>query len=64
MATTAAPHPIGNQFTNLKNIIANAEADVSKFDDKHNVAAGTRVRKAMQALKVGAQGIRETVVQK
>jgi hypothetical protein len=64
MATTAAPHPIGAQFTNLKAIIAQAESDVVKFDEKHNEAAGTRVRKAMQALKVGAQGIRETVVQK
>ena len=51
------------QFAQIKSIIAEAEADVAKFD-KGTKAAGTRVRKAMQALKLAAQGIRETVVQK
>ena len=61
MATHSAS--VSPQFDKIKSIIADVEADVAKFD-KGTKAAGTRVRKAMQELKLAAQGIRETVVQK
>ncbi|MBY0111315.1 MAG: hypothetical protein K2Y21_00730 [Phycisphaerales bacterium] len=47
----------------MKKIVAEAEADVLKFDGG-NKAAGTRVRKAMQDVKAAAQEIRETVLEK
>jgi len=37
------------------------EGDFEKFYDKHNQAAGTRVRKGMQSLKNIAQDIRKEV---
>lgn len=37
------------------------EGDFEKFYDKKNQAAGTRVRKGMQDLKVMAQNIRSEV---
>ncbi|PTS96131.1 histone H1, partial [Pedobacter sp. HMWF019] len=40
------------------------EADVEKFYNAGNGAAGTRVRKAMQDLKVLAQEIRTEVTEK
>ena len=48
-------------FEKLKKIIAEAEADVLKFDGG-NKAAGTRVRKSMQDVKSAAQEIREKVL--
>lgn len=51
------------QFDKLKQLIADTEPDVAKFE-KGTKAAGPRVRKAMQELKAGAQGIRETVLLK
>ncbi|WP_130857944.1 histone H1 [Olivibacter jilunii] len=49
------------KFTELKNIIASAEADADKFYNKSNGAAGTRLRKALQELKSLAQEIRNEV---
>lgn len=49
-------------FEKLKKIIAEAEADVLKFDGG-NKAAGTRVRKSMQDVKAAAQEIREKVLE-
>ncbi|PKQ67811.1 Histone H1-like protein Hc1 [Raineya orbicola] len=49
------------KFKKVKEIVASIEADVEKFYDKDNQAAGTRVRKAMQDLKVLAQDIRKEV---
>lgn len=48
-------------FNALKNLINEVEADVTKFYEKGNKAAGTRVRKAMQDVKKMAQDIRENV---
>lgn len=45
------------EFDSLKEIVASAEADVLKVD-KGNKAAGTRVRKTMQQVKVAAQDVR------
>ena len=40
-----------SQFGDLKDFVDGLEEDFSKFYDKGNKAAGTRVRKAMQDLK-------------
>lgn len=64
MAVTAPKHPITPQFSELKQLIADIEADVTKRDTKGNEAAGTRVRKAMMKAKKLAQGVRETVLLK
>lgn len=46
------------RFEQLKELVDSLEADFSKFYDKENSAAGTRVRKGMQELKNLAQEIR------
>lgn len=53
-----------DKFQKVKDLIASAEADVTKFYDGGNSAAGTRVRKAMQELKNLAQEIRSEVTEK
>ena len=45
-------------FEEIKNLVAAAEADVVKFAEKGNKAAGTRVRQAMQELKKLSQQVR------
>ena len=49
------------KFEDLKALVASLEEDMDKFYNKENGAAGTRVRKAMQDLKVLAQEIRTEV---
>lgn len=49
------------KFEELKDIINNIEPDVHKFFEKSNAAAGTRVRKAMQEVKMLAQQLRVTI---
>ncbi|MNY18412.1 hypothetical protein D3C86_1517910 [compost metagenome] len=51
------------KFSKVKEVLASVEADVEKFN-AGNSAAGTRVRKAMQDLKVLAQEIRAEVTEK
>jgi hypothetical protein len=51
-------------FEKLKEVIAAVEADAASFYDKGNKAAGTRLRNAMQALKVLATDIRKEVTEK
>ena len=53
-----------SQFGDLKDFVDGLEEDFSKFYDKGNKAAGTRVRKAMQDLKKMAQAIRLDVQEK
>lgn len=48
-------------FDEIKQKVAEAEADVKKFSDGNN-AAGGRVRKAMQDLKKMAQDLRQEVL--
>ncbi|MEZ4918199.1 MAG: hypothetical protein R2792_03750 [Saprospiraceae bacterium] len=48
-------------FEDIKQTIANIEADVEKFYGGNN-AAGSRVRKAMQDLKNQAQDLRKDVL--
>jgi Histone H1-like protein Hc1 len=50
-----------SKFSDLKSFVDDLEDDFSKFFDKGNKAAGTRVRKAMQDLKAKAQDIRVQV---
>jgi hypothetical protein len=45
-------------------LIAQAENDAAAFYDKGNKAAGTRLRNAMQQLKVTATEIRKEVTDK
>ncbi len=52
------------KFTALKELIANVEGDIEAFYSKGNKAAGTRVRNAMQQLKVAATDIRKEVIEK
>ena len=49
------------RFDQLKELVMSLEDDFNKFYDKGNKAAGTRVRKGMQDLKVLAQDIRKEV---
>lgn len=53
-----------DKFKKVQDLITSAEADVTKFYDGGNAAAGTRVRKAMQELKNLAQEIRSEVTDK
>ena len=52
------------KFSKVKELLASVEADAEKFYNAGNNAAGTRVRKAMQDLKVLAQEIRSEVTEK
>ena len=52
------------KFSEVKEVIAAIEADVEKFYNGGNAAAGTRVRKAMQDLKGLAQDLRNEVTEK
>ena len=53
-----------DKFSKLKEVVSGIEADAAKFHDGGNAAAGTRLRKAMQDLKVLAQEIRTEVTEK
>jgi hypothetical protein len=52
------------KFGKIKELVASIEADVEKFYNANNGAAGTRVRKGMQELKNLAQEIRAEVTEK
>jgi vacuolar-type H+-ATPase subunit H len=52
------------KFEELKNLLAEAEKDAESFYNKANKAAGTRLRNAMQKLKVAATEIRKEVTEK
>lgn len=49
------------RYEELKSLVDGLEDDFTKFYEKGNKAAGTRVRKGMQDLKVLAQDIRKEV---
>jgi hypothetical protein len=51
-------------FQKLKDLVAATEADSISFFDKGNKVAGTRLRNAMQQLKVLAQEVRNEVTEK
>ncbi|WP_276088277.1 histone H1 [Pedobacter sp. JY14-1] len=52
------------KFSKLKELVAATEADAGKFYNSGNGAAGTRVRKALQDIKVLAQEIRTEITEK
>ena len=53
-------NPLSTTFDDLQDVINDCQTDVTKFIDGNN-SAGTRVRKAMQAVKSLAQDIRVEV---
>ena len=53
-------NPIDSLFDRLQDTINDCQTDVTKFIDGNN-SAGTRVRKAMQAVKSLAQEVRVEV---
>ena len=50
------------QYEDLKTLVAEIEADINKAQGG-NKAAGTRVRKQMQAIKKAAQEVRSCVLE-
>lgn len=52
------------RYLKLKGIVLGVEEDFSKFYEKGNKAAGTRVRKALQEIKELSQEIRKEVQEK
>lgn len=52
------------KFTQLKALINSAEKDAQAFYEKSNKAAGTRLRNALQQIKVAATDIRKEVTEK
>ncbi|RKY10185.1 MAG: histone H1 [Planctomycetota bacterium] len=50
------------EYENLKTLIAETEADINKAEGG-NKAAGTRVRKQMQAIKQAAQAVRSRILE-
>ncbi|RAJ29242.1 histone H1 [Pedobacter cryoconitis] len=53
-----------SKFAKLKEVVAATEADVEKFYNSGNGAAGTRLRKALQEIKGIAQEIRTEITEK
>lgn len=51
-----------NQFQELKNLVASLEADANKFEAGNN-AAGTRLRKGLQQVKVDTQNLRNKITE-
>lgn len=51
-------------YGKLKELVDSLQVDVEKFYVNGNSAAGTRVRKGMQAIKVLAQDVRNEVTAK
>ena len=50
------------EYEDLKALVEEIEADINKAEGG-NKAAGTRVRKQMQAIKQAAQNVRNTVLE-
>ena len=53
-------NPVNQTFDDLQDAINDCQTDVTKFVEGNN-SAGTRVRKAMQAVKQLAQDVRVEV---
>ena len=53
-------NPLNSSFDELQDAVNDCQSDVTKFIEGNN-SAGTRVRKAMQAVKALAQDIRVEV---
>ncbi len=55
---------MSDTYEELKAKISEIEEDVTKFYEKENKAAGTRIRKAMQEVKALAQKVRTDIQEK
>ena len=53
-------NPLNSLFDDLQDTVNDCQTDLTKFVDGNN-SAGTRVRKAMQAIKAIAQEVRVEV---
>ena len=53
-------NPLNSLFDDLQDVVNDCQTDLTKFVDGNN-SAGTRVRKAMQAVKSLAQEVRVEV---
>ena len=51
-------------FNKIKNLVAELEADIAKFYEKNNQAAGTRARRSLQEIKTIAQELRMEIQKK
>jgi len=51
------------KFEELKDLVASVESDAKAFYDKGNKAPGTRLRNALQQIKVAASDIRKEVTE-
>lgn len=49
------------RYSQLTDLVGDAEEDLMKFYEKENKAAGTRARKSMMALKKLAHEIRQEI---
>ena len=49
------------RFNELKRLISSIEEDASKYYEKNNKAAGVRLRKGLQEIRVLSQEIRQDV---
>ena len=49
------------RFNDLKALICSIEEDARKFYEKNNKAAGVRLRKGLQEIRVTSQEIRQDV---
>lgn len=52
------------KFTKLEELVASAKKEAEAFYGKQNKAAGTRLRNALQQIKVAATEIRKEVTDK
>ncbi|MEN8192454.1 MAG: histone H1 [Bacteroidota bacterium] len=52
---------MANSYEDLLNHLKDLEADVAKFYDKGQAAAGTRIRKGLSELKKKAQDMRNEI---
>ena len=48
-------------FNALKELVASIEVDADKFFNNGNAAAGTRLRKGLQEVKVKSQELRKAI---
>ncbi|WP_425565260.1 histone H1 [Sphingobacterium kyonggiense] len=61
---TTKKNNIMENFQKVKELVASIESDAEKFYNRANNAAGTRLRKGLQELKVLATEIRKDVTER
>jgi len=62
MLTVFLGDSLMQEYETLKTLVAEIEADINKAEGG-NKAAGTRVRKQMQAIKQAAQSVRNKILE-